>query len=139
MNIPEEPDIPAQINIVPMIDVIFAILTFFIISTLFLTRSEGLPVTLPNAETAESQQQTKIVITINDEGQLSLNQEPVQIEELASEVEVLKGDRAEALVTINADERVYHGIVVAVMDELRTVEGARLGIATQRPQAQEAQ
>jgi len=139
MNIPEEPDIPAQINIVPMIDVIFAILTFFIISTLFLTRSEGLPVTLPNAETAESQQQTKIVITINDEGQLSLNREPVQIEELASEVEVLKGDRAEALVTINADERVYHGIVVAVMDELRTVEGARLGIATQRPQAQEAQ
>lgn len=41
MRLQDEPDIPAQINIVPMIDVIFAILTFFIMSTLFLTRSEG--------------------------------------------------------------------------------------------------
>ncbi|MGJ3251319.1 MAG: ExbD/TolR family protein [Elainellaceae cyanobacterium] len=139
MNIPEDPDMPAQINIVPMIDVIFAILTFFIISTLFLTRSEGLPVNLPQSETAESQQQTKIVVTVDESGEISLNQEPIQIEALASEVEKLKGDRAEALVTINADEKVYHGIVVAVMDELRTVEGARLGIATQRPQTQATQ
>lgn len=139
MNIPDDPDMPAQINIVPMIDVIFAILTFFIISTLFLTRSEGLPVNLPQSDTAESQQQTKIVVTVDESGDISLNQESIQLDELASGVEALKGDRAEALVTINADEKVYHGIVVAVMDELRTVEGARLGIATQRPQAQSAQ
>ncbi|HHP7243864.1 MAG TPA: ExbD/TolR family protein [Elainellaceae cyanobacterium] len=139
MNIPEDPDMPAQINIVPMIDVIFAILTFFIISTLFLTRSEGLPVNLPQSDTAESQQQTKIVVTVDESGEISLNQEPIQLDELASGVEALKGDRDDALVTINADEKVYHGIVVAVMDELRTVEGARLGIATQRPQAQAAQ
>jgi biopolymer transport protein ExbD len=139
MNIPEDPDMPAQINIVPMIDVIFAILTFFIISTLFLTRSEGLPVNLPQSETAESQQQTKIVITVDESGNISLNQESIQLDELASGVEALKGDRAEALVTINADEKVYHGIVVAVMDELRTVEGTRLGIATQRPQTQTVQ
>ena len=29
MRLPNEADVPAQINIVPMIDVIFAILTFF--------------------------------------------------------------------------------------------------------------
>lgn len=139
MNIPEEPDIPAQINIVPMIDVIFAILTFFIIATLFLTRSEGLPVNLPQAQTAESQQPDKIVVTIDDVGQMSLNQEPIQFDTLVAGVEELKGDRSNVLVTINADETVYHGIVVAVMDELRTIEGARLGIATQRPQAQEVQ
>ncbi len=36
MHLPDEADIPAQINIVPMIDVIFAILTFFIMSTLLM-------------------------------------------------------------------------------------------------------
>ncbi|NEQ95447.1 MAG: biopolymer transporter ExbD [Cyanothece sp. SIO2G6] len=133
MHIPEEPDMPSQINIVPMIDVIFAILTFFIISSLFLTRSEGLPVNLPKAQTSESQQNDKIVVTIDDEGQMSLNQEPVEFETLASEVVALQGDRPNVLVTINADETVYHGIVVAVMDELRTLEGVRLGIATQQP------
>ena len=136
MNIPEEPEASAQINIVPMIDVIFAILTFFIISTLFLTRSEGLPVNLPDAQTSKFQQTDKIVVSIDHTGQLALNKEPVQFEELASAVVALKGDRSDILVTINADETVYHGIVVGVMDELRTIEGARLGIATHRPQAQ---
>lgn len=56
MRLPEEPDLPPQINIVPMIDVIFAILTFFILSSLFLTRLEGIPVNLPKAGTAENKQ-----------------------------------------------------------------------------------
>jgi hypothetical protein len=46
------------------------------------------------------------------------------------------GDRPNILITINANETVYHGVVVAVMDEFRTIEGARLGIATQRPSPQ---
>ena len=36
MRLPDEADVPAQINIVPMIDVIFAILTFFVMSTLLI-------------------------------------------------------------------------------------------------------
>ena len=31
----DEQDLPATINVVPLIDVLFALLTFFIISTLF--------------------------------------------------------------------------------------------------------
>ncbi|NET11095.1 MAG: biopolymer transporter ExbD, partial [Symploca sp. SIO2B6] len=88
---------------------------------------------------SESQQNDKIVVTIDEAGQMSLNEASIQFDELASSVETLKGDRPNVLVTINADETVYHGIVVAVMDELRTIEGARLGIATQRPQPQEVQ
>jgi len=39
----------------------------------------------------------------------------------------------EALVVVNADKAVSHGQVVAVMDVLRRVPGAKLAIATQRP------
>ncbi|ESA33145.1 biopolymer transport protein [Leptolyngbya sp. Heron Island J] len=42
--IEHEQDDDFKINILLMIDVIFAILAFFIVSTLFLTRTEGLPV-----------------------------------------------------------------------------------------------
>jgi biopolymer transport protein ExbD len=52
--LPEEPEDEFEPSIVPMIDVIFAILTFFIISSLFLTRSESLPVNLPKAASAEA-------------------------------------------------------------------------------------
>jgi biopolymer transport protein ExbD len=131
--IDNEPDVPAQINIVPMIDVIFAILTFFIMATLFLTRSEGLPVNLPKAETAQSQQQSRITVTIDDEGQVLLNRQPTEITQLANDIKSLMGNEPNALVIINADTKVEHGQVIAVMDQLRTVEGATLGIATQRP------
>jgi biopolymer transport protein ExbD len=133
MRLPDEPELPLQINIVPMIDVIFAILTFFIMSTLFLTRSEGLPVNLPKAATAKQQQvPTKITITVDEKEQVSLNRQPIAVDDLTAQVRTLVGSNPEVLVIINADEKVDYGRVVAVMDRVRQVPGAKLAIATQR-------
>ncbi len=132
MRLPEEPDIPPQINIVPMIDVIFALLTFFIMSALYLTRSVGLPVNLPKAVTAETQSKGEIVVTINSQGRLSLNRESAQIEDLQARVRTLMGSSPQAVVVINADDRVSHGRVVAVMDQLRQIPGVRIAIAAER-------
>ncbi|MBW4468199.1 MAG: biopolymer transporter ExbD [Pegethrix bostrychoides GSE-TBD4-15B] len=133
MRLPDEPEPSFQINIVPMIDVIFAILTFFIMSTLFLTRSEGLPVNLPNATTSEMQTETQIVITIDKSGALSLNRDPVQLEALVADVQAQVLTGKQPVVVINADESVAHGKVITVMDRLRAIKGARLAIATQQP------
>ncbi len=133
MRLQDEPEIPVQINILPMIDVIFAILTFFIMSTLFLTRSEGLPVNLPKAATAKQQQvPSKITITVDEQGIVSLNRKPTTVDDLTAQVRALVGSNPEVLVIINADEKVGHGKVVAVMDRVRQVEGAKLAIATQK-------
>ncbi|MCG6136338.1 MAG: biopolymer transporter ExbD [Nostoc sp. LLA-1] len=134
MRLPDEADIPAQINILPMIDVIFAILTFFIMSTLFLTRSEGLPVNLPSATTATQQQiPTRITITVDEKGAMSVNREPSTVNALAEQLRTLIGSNSEALVIINADEKVGHGQVVTIMDQVRQVKGAKLAISTQKP------
>jgi biopolymer transport protein ExbD len=133
MRIPQEPEPPSQINIVPMIDVIFAILTFFIMSTLFLTRSEGLPVNLPGAATSQSQPQSQTVVTIEASGALSLNRQAVDLETLEAQVRGLALAGQQPFVVINADQAVTHGKVVAVMDRLRRIEGVRMAIATQRP------
>lgn len=134
MRLPSEPDPAPQINIVPMIDVIFAVLTFFIMSSLFLTRSEGLPVNLPGAETAESQTQTQLVVSVDASGRLALNQEPTDLSRLETQVrEAIANSPTPLLIVINADREVNHGAVVTVMDRLRQIPGARLAIATQRP------
>jgi biopolymer transport protein ExbD len=133
MNIPEESDDLPQINIVPMIDVVFAILTFFIMSSLFLTRSEGLPVNLPKAATAQSQEKIKMTVTVDNKGTVFLDRKPTAVKDLAKQVKSAMANQPEALVVINADEKVEHGQVIAVMDQLRTVEGAKLGISTRRP------
>lgn len=132
MNIPEEPDDLPYINIVPMIDVVFAILTFFIMSSLFLSRSEGLPVNLPQAQTAQSQNQTKITVTVDEQGDVFLDRQPIPVEDLSARVKTMIGNQ-ERLVVINADEKVEHGQVIAVMDQLRSVEGVKLGISARRP------
>ena len=129
-----EPDDELTINIVPMIDVIFAILAFFILSTLFLTRAEGFPVNLPNAETSETQQKADFSVTIDADGTVFLNRDQVAVGDLRRALNDQLQPNQESLITIRADEKVFHGQVVEVMDILRSIEGARIGMAT-RPKS----
>lgn len=133
MRLPDEPDIPPQINIVPMIDVIFAILTFFIMSTLYLTRSEGLSVNLPSAATGQTQRPASVTVTIDRKGQLALNRQSIQLDALEGAVLRQIKPNQELLVVVNADRAVSHGQVVEVMDRVRRIKGATLAIATQKP------
>ncbi|MGF1673124.1 MAG: ExbD/TolR family protein [Rivularia sp. (in: cyanobacteria)] len=134
MKLPEEPDIPAQINIVPMIDVIFAILAYFIMSSLFLTKIDGLPVNLPKASSAQQQQASEpIAVTIDQLGTISLNRQPITLDNLEIQIKKLANANQERLVIVNADEKVAHGQVVAVMDRLREIPGVRLAIGTEKP------
>ncbi len=133
MRLPEEPDQPFQINIVPMIDVVFALLTFFIMSTLTLTRSEGLPVNLPGAQTAKPiNQERPVEVTIDAKGSLSIDRQAVELSELRDRIKKALSNNTQKTVLIRADEQVTHGKVVAVMDAVRQVAGAKLAIASQR-------
>ena len=132
MRLSEETDLNRpSVNVLPMIDVIFAILAFFIVSTLYLTRDEGLPVSLPQAVTATPQNQIDLTLTITPSGELYLGEMPVALTNLASRVREQGAERP-VLVTIRADEATPHGRVVAAMDQLRTVDTVSLGIATTR-------
>ena len=132
MQLPPDEESRLTINIVPMIDVVFAVLAFFILSTLYLTRAEGLPVTLPRAATGESQEAT-LTLTITADGNLFLGQQPVVLESLHEEVQALVEPGQTAMVTVRADEATPHGQVVVAMDRIRDIDGVRLGIATQQP------
>ena len=134
MRLPDEPDAPAQINIVPMIDVIFAILTFFVMSTLFLTRQEGLPVNLPQASSAKkaAAQPARVTLTVDKEGKLFLNKQPITLDKLEAGVKEKIKPVQPLMVVLIADEVVNHGKIVAVMDKVRLVKGAKLAIATKK-------
>jgi biopolymer transport protein ExbD len=134
MKLPKEPNIPAQINVVPLLDVVFTLLTFFVISSLFLTNSEGLPVNLLKAKSGQpSQTPEKITVTIDSQGQVSVNRKPTTFDALTEKVRTLVGSNQNVLVVINADEEANMGVAVAVMDKVRKVPGAKLAIATQKP------
>lgn len=138
MRILEEPEQPFAINIVPMIDVVFSILAFFIMSSLFLTKSQGLPVNLPQAATAEQQAKVDFNVTVDESGAIFLNREPIALESLREAIALTLDSREAGLATINADEAVPHGAVVEVMDQLRSIEGLRLGISTRAAGSKQA-
>lgn len=132
MRLPDESENNMGINITPMIDVIFSILAYFIVSSLSLTRSEGLPVNLPQASTAQTQKTEQINVSILPDGAIALNRQPIALEKLEAEVKAKIPPNTESLVILNADKEVDHGRVVEIMDKLRRVKGAKLAIATQK-------
>ena len=133
MRLPDESEeTPFLINLVSMIDILFCILAFFIISSLYLTRSAGLPVNLPTAITAEIQRTEQINVTIQADGTIALNRQTIALEALSDRVRSLMGSSPQSLVIINADASVAHGRVVSVMDRLRQIPGVKLAIAVQR-------
>jgi biopolymer transport protein ExbD len=128
-----DPEEALEVNILPMIDVIFAILAFFIVSTLFLTRAEGLPVNLPEADSATPQRSTDFTVTLQADGTLALDRTPITLAALPAVLQAQLAPDQRAVVTLQADEQVYHGQVIAVMDALRSLDHVELGIATEPP------
>ena len=118
-----------QINILPMIDIIFAILSFLIVSSLYLTRVDSIPVELPKASSSISQDKKFITISIDKLGNLFLNKKKILLEDLKISIFSLINYDSKVVV-LNADKNVSHGIVIKVLDSLRTIEGLKIAIST---------
>lgn len=118
-------------NILPLMDVIFALLTFFVISSLFLNRTEGLPVTLPKAQSGTMQKTpARATISINEKAEVFLNKQKIGITEVSDRVKQLLEPNQELVVVLNADRTVQHGDVVQIMDQLRQIPRVKMAIAT---------
>jgi biopolymer transport protein ExbD len=131
---PIESDRPVEVSttLVPLMDVVFAILTFFIMSTLYLTKSEGLIVNLPKASQSQQQQQTRINITVLPNGTLALNKNITPLDQLETNIRSLMLATQQTIVIINADKAVEHGNVVAVLDQVKKIDGIKIAIATKK-------
>ena len=119
----------SQINILPMIDIIFAILSFLIVSTLYLTKVDTLPVELPKAASSIRQNNKFLTITIDKIGNLFVNQKKILLSDLRTTISNLM-DKNSQLVVLNADKNVSHGVVIKVLDSLRSVKGLNIAIST---------
>ena len=121
--------VESQINILPMIDIIFAILSFLIVSTLYLSKVDSIPVDLPKASSSVKQDKKFITISIDKLGNLFLNKKRILLEDLKISIFNLIDDNSKVVV-LNADKNVSHGIVIKVLDSLRSIEGLKIAIST---------
>lgn len=125
-----EDEIP-KINILPMIDIIFVILSFFIISSLYLVRLETIPVNLPNAETANQEKKSVIVITLDLNDRIFVDEKLLEIGLIKNEILSKIKNSKNRKVIIRADKDVKYGKVISILDILRKLDGIKIGVSTE--------
>ena len=131
-------DSHARIEILPLIDVIFCILTFFILAAVNFSRQQAIGLNLPQAKTGTPQMQDILIVTIDDIGQLYVEQNLVSRSDLSWEIKKYHQSNPDGLMVLYAAKNSTYREVVEVLDMLREVGGDRVALATLPPGSEPA-
>ncbi len=122
----------ARIEIIPLIDIIFFLLATFIMVSLSMTKNQGVQVALPPAGSAASlgdqqEMEKAVTLSVNHKGDVFYNKEKITIAQLP-----LKTTAKDPKVIINGDAGANFKYVVALLDEVRKIGIAKVGINTDK-------
>jgi biopolymer transport protein ExbD len=127
----------ARIEIIPLIDIIFFLLATFIMVSLSMTKNQGVQVALPTAGTAASlgdqqEMEKAVTLSVTAKGEVFYNKEKITIAQLPTRLKSLKATAKDPKVILNSDANADFRHVVAVLDEVRRAEIAKVGINTDK-------
>jgi biopolymer transport protein ExbD len=120
-----------RIELVPLIDVIFCILTFFLLAGLQVNKQQAISVDIPAATSGTPAARELLMVTLNDTGQLFVEQQPMLVPgQLVEAVKQYRQARPNSSIVLYASKQVSYNKVVEVLDALRGVAGDRVALAT---------
>ena len=127
----------ARIEIIPLIDIIFFLLATFIMVSLSMTKNEGVQVALPTAGSStplESKEEVEkaVTLSVTDKGDVFFNKEKISMAQLPLKLQTFKSASKDPKVIINGDASADFKNVVAVLDEVRKIGIAKVGINTDK-------
>lgn len=112
-------DVISEINVTPLVDVILVLLVIFMITAPVIYNS-SIKVDLPAASTGEKNaKSTQFNFVINQQGDLYWNDERLPWEQVQGRMNSLSDQDKANPVSISADSKSEHGLVVRLMDILR--------------------
>ncbi len=112
----------------PMLDIVFIMLIFFIVTTSFV-KETGIDVSRPNANTAEKKERGNILIAIRPNGDIWMDKRKVELAAVRANTERLHAENPEGSVVIIADQESQTGVLVQVMDQVRSAGVYNVSIA----------
>ncbi len=127
----------ARIEIIPLIDIIFFLLATFIMVSLSMSKNQGVQVALPTAASAaslgdQSELDKAVTLSVNGKGEVFYNKEKISMAQLPLRLQTLKSTSKEPKVILNSDAGADFKHVVAVLDEVRKIGIAKVGINTDK-------
>lgn len=127
----------ARIEIIPLIDIMFFLLATFIMVSLAMTKNQGVQVALPAAGSAASlgehqEMEKAVTLSVTAAGDVFYNKDKITLAQLPLRLQTLKSTAKEPKVIINSDAGADFKHVVAVLDEVRKIGIAKVGINTDK-------
>ena len=124
-----------RIELTPLLDVIFLLLIFFIYALVLTVEAEVLPVRLPSLGSAEAAERAEIAaITLDADGDIFLNREPVTRDELEATLRdlALQPNPPQVFVAISEEGNVDRGpAFVQLVDLVRQAGFEQVNIVGQ--------
>lgn len=109
----------ARIELIPLIDIIFLLLVFFIYSMLSMVVYRGIPIVLPVADSLETEKGETLVITIDEKGDVFVDQEFVPGDEVLSRLNKERAAFPGKTAIISGHKGSPYGTFVDVLDDVR--------------------
>lgn len=121
----------SEINVTPLVDVTLVLLIIFMVTTPMLQR--GTDVQLPTARAAQVKEEQRITLTVTKDSRIFINNDEVPRPQLEDRLKSMAGSGKERMLYLRGDARVPYGLVIDVMDAIKSSGIETVGMITDRP------
>lgn len=124
----------ADINVTPMVDIMLVLLIIFIVITPMLTKgvsTDKFKARNPSSM-APADKDDAVVVAVSRDGKVFLGKVQMKPEELGPKVKDAISNRLDKTVYVNSDQRAKYGLVVEVVDNIRTAGVDQIGLLTDK-------
>jgi biopolymer transport protein TolR len=119
----------ADINITPLVDVVLVLLIIFMVTAPVL--QSGIDVSVPKTRTVREITQERLVITIDKQQRVFLGNDPININDIGTQLRAKIRDPRNQFIFVRADENVPFGAFATVMDAVKQAGINNVSIVTQ--------
>lgn len=124
----------AEINVIPLVDVMLVLLIIFMVVTPMLQKGVNVDLakTKNPTDMTEADKEDSILVAVARDGKFYLNQDRVNIDDLAGKVTELVKDRVDKTIFVKGDARAKYADVVEVVENLRVAGVDKIGLLTEK-------
>ncbi|WP_019172011.1 protein TolR [Pseudaminobacter salicylatoxidans] len=123
----------SEINVTPLVDVMLVLLIIFMVAAPLLT--VGVPIDLPETQAKAMNSETQpITVSVNDQGQIYLQETEIPIEEIVAKLEAISQTGYDERIYVRGDKTADYGTVMKVMARISAAGYKNLGLVTLQEQ-----